>query len=86
KHAFPNAVAPIVNVVMLNMAYLVVGVVVVEVFFQYNGFGKLLLEAALFGDVYVIQAATLVAVFVAVLSQIISDIGYTFLNPRIRFA
>ena len=44
------------------------------------------LDAALFGDVYVIQAATLVAVFVAVISQIISDVGYTFLNPRIRFS
>ena len=58
----------------------------VEVFFEYDGFGKLLLEAALFGDIYVIQAATLVAVFVAVLSQVISDVGYTFLNPRIRFS
>jgi peptide/nickel transport system permease protein len=55
------------------------------VFFQYAGFGKLLLDAALYGDIYVIQAATLVAVFVAVLSQIVSDVGYTFLNPRIRF-
>ena len=43
-------------------------------------------EAALFGDVYVIQCATLVAVFVAVFSQIISDVGYTYLNPRIRFS
>jgi peptide/nickel transport system permease protein len=59
---------------------------VVEVFFQYEGFGKLLLEAALFGDLYVVQAATLAAVLVAVLSQLISDIGYTFLNPRIRFS
>jgi peptide/nickel transport system permease protein len=59
---------------------------VVEVFFEYDGFGRMLLQAALFGDVYVIQAATLVAVFVAVFSQIISDVGYTFLNPRIRFA
>jgi peptide/nickel transport system permease protein len=56
------------------------------VFFEYDGFGKLLLEAALFGDVYVVQACTLVAVVVAVVSQIISDVGYMFLNPRIRFA
>ena len=42
-------------------------------------------EAAPFGDIYVVQACTLVAVFVAVLSQFISDVGYTFLNPRIRF-
>ena len=54
--------------------------------YEYDGFGKLLLEAALFPDVEVVQACTLVAVAVAVLSQIISDVGYTFLNPRIRFA
>ncbi|NBB68750.1 MAG: ABC transporter permease, partial [Alphaproteobacteria bacterium] len=52
----------------------------------YDGFGKMLLEAALFGDVYVVQGATLIAVVVACSSQIISDIGYTFLNPRIRFS
>ena len=46
----------------------------------------MLLDAALFGDLYVVQAATLAAVLVAVLSQLISDIGYTFLNPRIRFS
>ena len=68
------------------MNWLLSGVVVVEVFFGYDGFGKLLLEAALFGDVYVVQACTLAAVVVAVSSQIISDVGYTFLNPRIRFA
>jgi peptide/nickel transport system permease protein len=68
------------------MNWLLSGVVVVEFFFQYAGFGKMLLDAALFGDIYVIQAATLVAVFVAVLSQIISDVGYSFLNPRIRFS
>ncbi len=71
---------------MLQLNWLLSGVVVVEVFFEYDGFGKLLLEAALFGDVYVVQACTLVAVAVAVTSQIISDVGYTFLNPRIRFA
>ena len=43
-------------------------------------------DAAQFGDIYVVEAGAMVAVFVAVLSQFISDIGYTFLNPRIRFA
>lgn len=85
-HALRNALITPFTVIVLQLNWLLSGVVVVEVFFQYNGFGKLLLEAALFGDVYVIQAATLVAVFVAVLSQIISDIGYMLLNPRIRFA
>ncbi|MEO1198543.1 MAG: ABC transporter permease [Pseudomonadota bacterium] len=86
RHALRNALIAPFTVIVLQLNWLLSGVVVVEVFFQYDGFGKLLLDAALFGDVYVIQAATLVAVFVAVFSQIISDVGYTFLNPRIRFA
>jgi peptide/nickel transport system permease protein len=86
RHALRNALIAPFTIIVLQLNWLLSGVVVVEVFFQYAGFGKLLLDAALFGDVYVIQAATLVAVFVAVLSQIISDVGYTFLNPRIRFS
>ena len=86
RHALRNALIAPFTIIVLQLNWLLSGVVVVEVFFQYAGFGKLLLDAALFGDIYVIQAATLVAVFVAVLSQIISDVGYTFLNPRIRFS
>jgi peptide/nickel transport system permease protein len=85
KHALRNALIAPFTVIVLQLNWLLSGVVVVEVFFEYDGFGKLLLEAALFGDVYVVQACTLVAVMVAVTSQIISDVGYTFLNPRIRF-
>jgi peptide/nickel transport system permease protein len=86
KHALRNALIAPFTVIVLQMNWLLSGVVVVEVFFEYDGFGKLLLQAALFGDVYVVQACTLVAVIVAVASQIISDVGYMFLNPRIRFA
>jgi peptide/nickel transport system permease protein len=86
RHALRNALIAPFTVIILQMNWLLSGVVVVEVFFQYNGFGKLLLEAALFPDVEVIQAATLIAVFIAVISQIISDVGYTLLNPRIRFS
>jgi peptide/nickel transport system permease protein len=86
KHALRNALIAPFTVIVLQLNWLLSGVVVVEVFFEYDGFGKLLLEAALFGDVYVVQACTLVAVVVAVTSQIISDVGYTLLNPRIRFA
>jgi len=85
RHALRNALIAPFTVIVLQLNWILSGVVVVEVFFQYAGFGKMLLDAALYGDVYVIQAATLVAVFVAVASQIISDVGYTFLNPRIRF-
>jgi peptide/nickel transport system permease protein len=86
KHALRNALIAPFTVIVLQLNWLLSGVVVVEVFFEYDGFGKLLLQAALFGDVYVVQACTLVAVVVAVTSQIISDVGYTLLNPRIRFA
>jgi peptide/nickel transport system permease protein len=86
RHALRNALIAPFTIIVLQMNWLLSGVVVVEFFFHYAGFGKLLLDAALFGDIYVIQAATLVAVFVAVLSQIISDVGYSFLNPRIRFS
>jgi peptide/nickel transport system permease protein len=86
KHVLRNALIAPFTVIVLQLNWLLSGVVVVEVFFQYEGFGKLLLDAALFGDLYVVQAATLAAVLVAVVSQIISDVGYTFLNPRIRFS
>ena len=86
KHVLRNALIAPFTVIILQLNWLLSGVVVVEVFFQYDGFGKLLLDAALFGDLYVVQAATLAAVLVAVLSQLISDVGYTFLNPRIRFS
>ncbi len=86
RHALRNALIAPFTVIVLQLNWLLSGVVVVEVFFQYNGFGKMLLDAALFGDIYVIQAGTLAAVFVAVFSQIISDVGYTLLNPRIRFS
>jgi peptide/nickel transport system permease protein len=86
KHALRNALIAPFTVIVLQLNWLLSGVVVVEVVYQYNGFGRMLLEAALFGDVYVIQAGALAAVFIAVLSQIISDVGYTFLNPRIRFS
>jgi len=85
RHVLRNALIAPFTVIVLQLNWLLSGVVVVEVFFQYEGFGKLLLDAALFGDLYVVQAATLAAVLVAVLSQIISDVGYAFLNPRIRF-
>ncbi|MBI3710107.1 MAG: ABC transporter permease [Proteobacteria bacterium] len=62
------------------------GVVVTEVVFAYPGLGRLLLETALFGDIALIEAATLIAVLIAVATQLAGDIGYMLLNPRIRFA
>ncbi len=85
RHALRNALIAPFTVIVLQMNWLLSGVIIVEVFFAYKGFGKLLLDAALFGDIYVIEACTLIAVLVAVASQFISDVGYMVLNPRIRF-
>jgi peptide/nickel transport system permease protein len=84
-HALRNALIAPFTVIVLQLNWLLSGVIVVEVFFAYRGFGKLIYDGATFGDIYLIEACTLVAVFVAVLSQFISDVGYTLLNPRIRF-
>ncbi len=85
-HALRNALIAPFTVIVLQLNWLLSGVIVVEVFFAYRGFGKLLYDAAMFGDIYLIEACTMVAVFVAVFSQFISDVGYTLLNPRIRFS
>lgn len=85
RHALRNALIAPFTVIMLHLNWLLSGVIVVEAFFSYKGFGKLLLNASLFGDIYVLEACTLIAVLVAVASQFLSDIGYMLLNPRIRF-
>jgi peptide/nickel transport system permease protein len=85
KHALRNALTVPATLIFLELNGLLSQVVVVEVFFQYAGFGRMLFDAANFGDVQVLQAATLVAVAVAVLSQLLSDAAYAFLNPRVRF-
>ncbi len=85
KHALRNALIAPFTVLMLQINWLLSGVIVVEFFYAYKGFGALLLEAALRQDIYLIEACTMVAVFVVVLTQVFSDIAYTLLNPRIRF-
>jgi len=86
RHALRNALIAPFTVIMLQLNWLLSGVIVVEFFFSYKGFGALLLEASLNQDIFVIEACAMVAVFVAVASQALSDIGYTYLNPRIRFS
>ena len=86
KHALRNALIAPFTVIMLQINWLLSGVIVVEVFFAYKGFGALLLEASLNQDIFLIEACAMVAVFVAVGTQTLADIGYTYLNPRIRFS
>ncbi|WP_192384493.1 ABC transporter permease [Mesorhizobium silamurunense] len=84
KHAFPNAIAPIINVVMLNLAYLVVGVVVVEVIFVYPGMGQYLVDHVTKRDVPVVQAVGLIFAAVYISLNIIADIAAIVANPRLR--
>ena len=86
RHALRNALIAPFTVIMLQINWLLSGVIVVEFFFAYKGFGALLLEASLNQDIFLIEACAMVAVFVAVATQTLSDVGYTYLNPRIRFA
>jgi peptide/nickel transport system permease protein len=84
RHAMPNAVAPIVNVVMLNLAYLIVGVVVVEVIFVYPGMGQYLVDHVSKRDVPVVQAVGLIFAAVYIGLNMIADIVAILANPRLR--
>ena len=84
RHAFPNAIAPIVNVVMLNLAFLVVGVVVVEVIFVYPGMGQYLVDHVTKRDVPVVQAVGLIFAAVYISLNMIADIAAILANPRLR--
>jgi peptide/nickel transport system permease protein len=84
RHALPNALSPIINVVVLNLAYLVVGVVVVEVVFVYPGMGQLMVDAVGKRDVPVVQACGLIFAATYVLLNLTADILAIIANPRLR--
>jgi peptide/nickel transport system permease protein len=84
KHALRNALIAPFTVVMLQFPYLLTGVVIIETLFNYKGFGWTLVEAATNNDIELLMAASVVAVVVVLLTQLISDIGYVFLNPRVK--
>ncbi|MRX35604.1 ABC transporter permease [Aminobacter sp. MDW-2] len=84
KHAFPNAIAPVINVVMLNLAFLIVGVVVIEVIFVYPGMGQYLVDHVAKRDVPVVQAVGLIFAAVYIGLNIIADIAAIVANPRLR--
>jgi peptide/nickel transport system permease protein len=84
KHAFPNAIAPVINVVMLNLAFLIVGVVVVEVIFVYPGMGQYLVDHVSKRDVPVVQAVGLIFAAVYIGLNLVADIAAILANPRLR--
>jgi peptide/nickel transport system permease protein len=69
---------------MLQFPWLLTGVVVVEVMFRYQGFGYVLVEAAGNNDIDLLLGCSLISDFVVLVTQLISDVGYAYLNPRIR--
>jgi peptide/nickel transport system permease protein len=83
RHAVPNALAPIINVVALNLAYLITGVVVVEVVFVYPGLGQLMVDAVTNRDIAVVQAIALIFAAAYVLLNLIADVLSTITNPRL---
>ncbi len=84
KHALPNAWAPIINVVALNLAYLITGVVLVEVVFVYPGVGQLLVDAVAKRDFPVVQACCLIFAATFILLNLAADVGSILTNPRLR--
>lgn len=86
KHALRNALIAPFTVIMLQFPYLLTGVVITETLFNYKGFGWLLVQAASNNDIELLLACSVVAVSVVIITQLISDIGYVFLNPRIRIS
>ena len=86
RHAFPNALAPIISVVALNLAYLIVGVVIVEAVFVYPGLGQLMVDAVSKHDVPVVQACGLIFAAAFILLNMGADILAIMTNPRLRHA
>jgi peptide/nickel transport system permease protein len=86
RHALRNALLAPITVILLHINWLMGGIVVVESLFGFHGFGQMMLDASLNKDVAVIEAGAMVAIAIAVGSQLLADILYTALNPRIRLA
>ncbi len=83
RHALPNALAPIINVIAINLAYLVVGVVVVEVVFVYPGLGQLLVDSVSTRDIPVVQASGLIFATAYILLNLTADVLSIMTNPRL---
>ncbi len=84
RHALPNALAPIINVIALNLAYLITGVVVVEVVFVYPGVGQLFVDSVKIRDIPIVQACCLIFAATYILLNLTADVLSILSNPRLR--
>jgi peptide/nickel transport system permease protein len=85
RHALLNAIGPIVNVIALNLAYLVSGVVIVETIFAYPGLAKLMVDGVQNRDMPVVQACAMIFCGTYIVLILIADIASIMSNPRLRF-
>ncbi len=85
KHALRNALLAPITVIMIQINWLIGGIVVVEMLFGFPGLGSALLQASLNKDLYMIEGGAVVMTFTATSFQLLADILYTYLNPRIRY-
>ncbi|MDD3447025.1 MAG: ABC transporter permease subunit, partial [Zavarzinia sp.] len=83
QHALPNALAPIINVIAVNIAYLIVGVVLVEVVFVYPGLGQLLVDSVSKRDLPVVQVASMIFATAYILLNLLADVLSIVSNPRL---
>jgi peptide/nickel transport system permease protein len=85
RHALPNALGPIINVVALNMAYLISGVVIIETLFNFPGLGRYMVEGVTNRDVPIVQTCAMIFCFFYVALNILADILSIMANPRVRY-
>ena len=83
-HALPNAIAPIINVIALNLAYLITGIVVIESMFNFPGIGRLMVEGVTTRDIPLVQAAAMIFCSTYVVLNLAADIISLIANPRVR--
>jgi peptide/nickel transport system permease protein len=85
KHAFRNALLPAVTVIAINVGYIIAGMVVVEMVFAYPGIGNLVTIAIVNRDVPLILSSVFVVSGIYILANLVADVAYGILNPRIRY-
>ena len=85
RHALPNAWAPIVNIIAFNLAYLIVGVVVVEVVFSYPGAGKIMVDSVMRRDIAVVQGCALIFAIAYISLNLFADIISIITNPKLLY-
>jgi peptide/nickel transport system permease protein len=85
RHALPNALLPTITIVAINIGWMIGGLIVVETVFSYPGLGQLIINAITNRDVPLMQGVALLVTFIYAFANLIADVLYTLLNPRIRY-